>query len=350
MGEVVRMMKRGKFVGFYLRYYDATGQRRMRASGETTHAAALCKLREIEGVEATARRTGQPGEQPKRASTTPAPLTVAELCTAYLASNHVHVKDAAKYRTKSAYSLRPLIPLLGHLKLSALRRRDIERARDALSKRLKPNSVRAILRPLSAALSWAVLEEFIAASPMAKMKQPRRTHSTERLSEEEATTLLSRTQGGLRIAVALALRLGLRRGEIFGLRWTDLDLPRARATICRSYQSSTKTGKPRTLPMGAALVADLTAWRPQQPGSELVCPLGPASQRQLTALLHDVAGRRFDRPWHTLRHTFASLFIEAGGNILTLKELLGHSSLEMSLLYSHVAPATMAADMAKLKI
>ena len=350
MGEVVRMMKRGKFVGFYLRYYDAEGRRRMRASGETTHAAALLRLREIEGAEATTRRSGKAAVlkavQPKAA-----PRTVAALCEAYLADSHLHVKDAAQYRKKSAYSLKPLLALLGHLQLTTLHRRDIEKARDVLSRRLKPNSVRAVLRPLSAAFSWAVREELIAASPMAKLRQPRRTASTQRLSEEEATALLAQTHGALHIAIALGLRLGLRRGEIFGLRWQDVDLRRARVTVSRSYQSSTKNGKPRTLPLSPTMLTALNAWRAQQPlGCVQICPMGPAAQRTLTTLLHEVTGRLFDRPWHTLRHTFASLFIESGGSILSLKDLLGHSSLEMSLLYNHIAPAAMAADMAKLKI
>lgn len=349
MGEVIRQMKGKRFVGYYLRFYDATGKRRMRASGEATHAGALRKLREIEGAEATAERTGEPAPQPKNP---PPVLTVAELCAAYLQSSHYHVKDPAAYRQKSDYSLRSVLPLLGHIQLAALRRKDVERVRDILSKRLKPNSVRACLRPLSAALTWAVREEMIPASPMVGMRQPRRTQNTERLGQDEATALLTlaRESGGpMYVSVALALRQGLRRGEIFGLRWQDVNLAAGRLTVARSYTKTPKSGRPRTLPLAEGMARDLAEWRQQQPG-DLVCPLPARKQRRIVALLDKAVGRRFDRPWHVLRHSFASLFIESGGSIVALKELLGHSSLEMSLLYSHVAPAALAGDMAKLKL
>ena len=54
--------------------------------------------------------------------------------------------------------------------------------------------------------------------------------------------------------------------------------------------------------------------------------------------------------WHGLRHTFASNFIEQGGSILALKDMLGHSSLAMSLVYSHLAPSALAQDVEKMKL
>lgn len=354
MGEVIRQMRGGRLIGFYLRYYDATGRRRMRASGEATHAGALRRLREIEGLEATAQRTGRPAKQPASPSLSPA-LTVAELCATYLEGSHLHVKDPAAYRRAAAYSLKPILSLLGHIQVAELKRRDVERARDALGKRLKANSVRACLRPLSAALSWAVREELIPTSPLVGMRQPRRTQSTERLSHDEAKALLeaARKSGEpMYLAVALGLRQGLRLGEIFGLRWSDVDLLRGRLTVAQQRGGRTpKSGKPRTLPLTPEMLDDLRAWRRQsEPLASLVCALPVREWRGIVALLGKVAARRFVRPWHVLRHTFASLFIEAGGSIVALKELLGHSSLEMSLLYSHVAPAALAADMAKLRL
>ena len=348
MGEVIRQMKSGRFVGYYLRYYDSSGKRRMIASGVPTHADALRKLREIEGSEAAARRTGEPAVQPKALEA----LTVAEVCAAYLESSHFHVKDAGEYRKKSAYSLRAILQLLGHLQIAALKRKDVEKARDMLSKRLKANSVRACLRPLSAALTWAVREEYISTSPMSGMRQPRRTQSTDRLSQEEAAALLqvAREDGDLYVPVALALRQGLRRGEICGLRWCDVDLRNSRLTVARSYQGTPKNGKTRTLPLHVDMASDLAEWRQQQQPDDRVCPLSAREQRQISKLLGKITSRSFDRPWHVLRHTFASLFIESGGSIVALKEVLGHSTLEMSLLYSHVAPAALAADLSRLKI
>jgi hypothetical protein len=54
------------------------------------------------------------------------------------------------------------------------------------------------------------------------------------------------------------------------------------------------------------------------------------------------------KPWHALRHTFASHFMMAGGNILSLQKLLGHHDLSMTLIYSHLAPDFMATELARV--
>ena len=54
------------------------------------------------------------------------------------------------------------------------------------------------------------------------------------------------------------------------------------------------------------------------------------------------------RPWHSLRHTFASHYVMSGGNLLALQKILGHSKFEMTQIYSHLAPDYMAGEMARL--
>jgi site-specific recombinase XerD len=58
--------------------------------------------------------------------------------------------------------------------------------------------------------------------------------------------------------------------------------------------------------------------------------------------------RAIKRPWHALRHTFASHFMMRGGNILTLQKLLGHATLEMTLIYAHLSPDHLAGEIARL--
>lgn len=63
-----------------------------------------------------------------------------------------------------------------------------------------------------------------------------------------------------------------------------------------------------------------------------------------------IAGiRRLARPWHTLRHTFASHFIMQGGNILTLQKILGHADLRITMLYAHLAPDFLGEEMNRVK-
>ena len=69
----------------------------------------------------------------------------------------------------------------------------------------------------------------------------------------------------------------------------------------------------------------------------------------LYALLAAAGCRRMAHPWHVLRHTFASHFIMAGGNILTLQKILGHSDVKITLMYAHLAPDFLGDEMNRLK-
>lgn len=55
-----------------------------------------------------------------------------------------------------------------------------------------------------------------------------------------------------------------------------------------------------------------------------------------------------EREWHAMRHTFSSQFMMAGGNILTLQKLLGHGSVQMTMIYAHLAPDFMASEVARM--
>ena len=187
----------------------------------------------------------------------------------FLASAHPRAKDAERYRKAARYSLVRVLPVVGAIPLSKLRRRDLEGLRDKLMVRYKPNTLAAALSPLAAALTWAMRQELIPLSPMVGLKLPRKTSSTDRLSAEETGRLpeLARSQrtDAMRqtryVAVCLALRLGLRFGEIFGLRWGDIELPRRRVTVARSFDRTPKSGEPRTVPLPAPLVDELAQWR-----------------------------------------------------------------------------------------
>ena len=362
MGEVIK--KQGRF---YLRYYDEAGTRRMRACDASSHVEARRVLLKVEaGIASAERRLVEPER-----------LTVAELCQRFLASSHPRAKDAARYRQHAIYCLRPVLPLLGATSLDKLRRRDIESLRDRLGATYQPNTVRTFLGALSAVLSWGIKQEYLTVHPMQKLDLPKRQNSTDRLSAEQASQLLAVAKEralsctgrrrplhwSLYMVVALALRLGLRKGEALGLRWSDIDFTNARLTVARQLADcaaataagrwrTPKSGKSRSLPLPAALAEELRLWQAECPSTPagLVCPLGSTAMGTLGELLEAAHCPRFARPLHSLRHSFASLVIEHGGSILAVKEALGHSSLEMTLVYSHISPSALAADLAKLKL
>jgi site-specific recombinase XerD len=99
----------------------------------------------------------------------------------------------------------------------------------------------------------------------------------------------------------------------------------------------------------------LRAWRdrPNRDPSELVFPLegrmGQAYEtRSLAAFMQAAFGRVPAKVWHSHRHTFASHFVMAGGNILTLQKLLGHADIATTMIYAHMSPDHLAAEAARL--
>jgi integrase len=155
----------------------------------------------------------------------------------------------------------------------------------------------------------------------------------------------------------LALRTGLRKGELLGLRWRDLDLDTRRLTVARSYRSTPKGGKARHLSIPAACLPGLRAWQPECPPTAegLVFPVvngGSWSHKAMLGLpkLLQAAGVRVPaHPWHAMRHTFASHFVMQGGSILALQKILGHSDVKMTAIYAHLAPEFLGTEMDRLK-
>ena len=368
MGDIVRKIKNGRFVGWYVRYRDLDGRRKQRASHQPNQAQARRFLLEVEGRIARGV-VGIPERPP------PAP-TVEALCARWLAEyRSPKIKDLTRYRRHSQLGLRRVLPYLAKVQADQLTQRDIEHARDRLlGDYPAANTVRASLRPLSAALTWAVREGLVAKNPVRGVPLPRRVQSLEYLAAADAARLFRVAEAPARrgtcarglqawshfIAVALALHTGLRRGELMGLRWIDVDLDAQKLTIARSFATLPKGGQPRHLRLPSTLVPLLREWRAHCP----VTPegvLSPArfegrwqmscgrSDHGLKALLRAAGCPALQRGWHSLRHTFAAMFIRSGGHLLALQQILGHADVKMTLTYAHLAPDFLAHDMERIR-
>lgn len=95
-------------------------------------------------------------------------------------------------------------------------------------------------------------------------------------------------------------------GRDVGLRWQDVNIRNQRLTVARSYEALPKSGKPRTLPIPAALLEELSVWKEKCAPSAVVCPLGKMGMTAFQKLLLAAECPYFTRPWHALRHTFAT--------------------------------------------
>ena len=144
--------------------------------------------------------------------------------------------------------------------------------------------------------------------------------------------------------VLLGVNTGLRRGELLQLCWRDVDLQRRMLTV---RGEGAKTGQTRHVPLNSEAAQLLQAWKPAA-----LEPIGASSAVRMSTPLvaikkawaavlkaAKVTGFRF----HDLRHTFASKLVMAGVDLNTVRELLGHKSIAMTLRYAHLAPEHKAA-------
>ncbi|MBL9005047.1 MAG: tyrosine-type recombinase/integrase [Myxococcales bacterium] len=367
MGDIVKKMQGGKFIGWYMRYRDVDGRRKQRASHQPTRVLAKKLLVEIEARIARGLvGCPEPEPPPQRE------LTVAELCERYVTEyNRPRIKDIQLYRTEQRSALKRILPMLGGRLAGAVTPGDVRRLRDQLGTRFKPNTVMSTLRPLSTAYSWAKREGIVdCANPCVGVERPARESLLEFLDKDEIQKLLTALERKARassafrdwllyVTVAMTLRTGLRKGEVFGLRWQDLDLTTRRLDIARSYRLKPKSGHVRHLRLPSALAPLFLEWKTMCPKTDegLVFPvMGRWRLRMgrkidmlgLPEALAEIGVRPFKRAWHALRHTFASHFVMSGGSILTLQKILGHADIKMTLIYAHLAPDFLGEEMDRI--
>jgi len=155
------------------------------------------------------------------------------------------------------------------------------------------------------------------------------------LSVEEVNRLLEVADLSLYPILIVALNTGMRRGELFKLRWKDLDFKTGFLRVADS-----KNGEPRQIPMNDLLVQTLKQI-PRRLDSVYVFPGKTGNglvdiRKRFSRALSEAEIEDFK--FHDLRHTFASHLVMSGADLTTIKELLGHKSIEMTLRYSHLAP------------
>jgi integrase len=348
-------MKNGKFLGFYLRWYE-NGRRKQRASRQSTYAEARRMLQAIEGRIAR----GLAGlDEP------PAPVaTIAELSERFLVEySRPRVKDLDDYRRSARTALRRVLPLVGARAADGVTTAEIAKLRDVLSRRYAAGSVKVSLAFLHTLFSWAVREGILSHNPCRGVERPRPRALLEFLNMDDALRLLeySRAQAPqIFPMIATAIYTGLRKGELFGLSWRCVDLQARRLDVLRSGRKTPKGGQTRHLRLPAALVPILSAWQKRCPKSpeDLVFPVerrGVVNMGQsrdmldLGAILQAASCPALSRPWHALRHTFASHYVMAGGNILALQKILGHADIKMTLIYAHLAPDYLGDEMDRVR-
>lgn len=345
---------------WYCRYVDIDGKRKNRPTQQPTEALAGQFLAAVK-ARVGQGQVGIPSDSaaPRRATPAPA-LTLLQLVERYLQQAAPRSKDPERYRRVLRWTLgRHVLPELGALPLIALSAPVLEKLCERrLAQGYKPATVNSIVRNLSVLFTWARRVELYAGrNPATGLQRTVPAVAADYYTAAEVARLLATAQQqGLAAhsLVATAVYTGLRKGELFGLRWEDVCFAPAQLRVMRSYTSTPKSGRWRAIPIHPELAAILTEWQGARSHPELVFPIAGrmGTSRELgplRALLRRANLRGAARPFHALRHTFASHYVMAGGNLLALQKLLGHSRFEMTQIYSHLAPEYLASEVGRLR-
>jgi integrase len=195
-------------------------------------------------------------------------------------------------------------------------------------------------------MEWGKVSE----NPVKKVRLYREENARTRfLSEEEEASLLACCGPQLAPLVVTALNTGFRASELLSLTWSDVDFRRGVVTVRAGYA---KNGEARSVPMNDTLTMVLKSGTLHAAkGDQVFCNQHGQPYRSFrTAFEYAVrqAGIQ-DFSFHDLRYTFASRLVMAGVDLPTVKELLGHRDITMTLRYAHLSTDHKQAAVKKLE-
>lgn len=280
-------------------------------------------------------------------------ITLAELCEHFLSEyRRPRIKDMTTYRRTVRSILRQRVlsePLAGK-GVTELRPRDFEALRDSLVQRAYENSsINQTLKLLSTIYNWGQRSDlFDGRNPLSVVERMPEYMTAGHYSALELARIL--THPHCSTMVATAVYTGMRKGELYGLRWQDVSLDEACITVERSYHGTPKSGQARLIPIHPELLPLLRVWRQQSPQTplNLVFPvalkhgygMGRSDDgRELSQLLHAVGVPVCHRPWHAFRHSFATLLCEAGAARDAIERLLGHATTGSRITARYLHPS-----------
>ena len=196
---------------------------------------------------------------------------------------------------------------------------------------------------LNHALRLAVEWELLTVNPAQGAKLPRQSEGRTRyLSPTEFKAALEAAPDWMRAPMALAAFTGMRRGEILGLCWKDVDLDGQRV-----YLTETKNGTLRVLTLNQLAVQVLQSLPVGEPGQLVFPEVNAAHLSVYTRRVFASVGIE-DASFHSLRHTAASWLVMEGVDLYAVGRILGHKTPRMTQRYAHLSPGFMAAAVNKL--
>ena len=230
-----------------------------------------------------------------------------------------------------------LEPFFGEMDLKDITSQSIESYRakrlETGVKRSTTNRELALMKVMySKAIDWRYCPE----NPVRRLKLfAENDNQIERiLGPGEEKRLFEASAEHLRPILKVAIYTGMRRGEILGLKWDQVDFLRSQIRVER-----TKSGRTRFIPINSELMDTLKELKKRKGGGEYLFP-NPESGRSLQDVktAFKAACRRAGIKrlrFHDLRHTFGTRLVEAGIDLITVKALMGHSTVTVTERYTH---------------
>jgi integrase len=338
---------------------DGNGRRRQfRRRGFPTKTAAQQAMLEAQSLQLRGE-LANPGRR-----------TLENYLTQWLDAVQASLEPAAWTNYRNCLRLY-VLPRLGHVQLGLLTPltlssmyAELLRSGGRKGRPLSPTSARLVRGVVRKALNDAVQWGLLGTNPALRASVPKRRRVQLRVWSPEEAAVFVAAVGNDRLAACwlLALTAGLRRGELAGLRWEDLDLDRAalRVAVQRTTDSDynvvskePKASSRRGIALAEQMVLVLRRHRVRQAQERLaagpawhdtglvfVDELGRGYHPQRITDLFQEASAAAGLPrirLHDLRHTSATLALVAGVHPKIVQERLGHASIGMTLdIYSHV--------------
>src|SRR5215211_1570128 len=348
-----RRNKAGKIIGFVGAFFGPDGKRHWVSAKTKTEC-----WRKLNMAMADADRGTLPG---------PANLTVEQYLTSWLADSVKGTVSRATYDSYKRDVYYHIIPELGRRKLKELTSGNIRRLyRKMAEKGLKDRSIEYVHTTLRKSLKAAVVDRLINYNPtdgVRPIKTPTgAAKESKALAPYQVKVLLEETaESRFEALYVVAIYTGLRRGELLGLKWTDVDLDKGTLRVQRSldvdgtFKTPKNQAARRALKLTSRALEALKAHKVRQNAERLqagtrwqdhnlVFPntigkpmnAGNFYRREFQPLLKraGLLGEGFT--FHSLRHTFATTLAARGVHPSTAQKMLGHSDIRMTLaIYTH---------------
>ncbi len=315
---------------YWVRYADLTGKMVFESSGSD-------KFRVAEALLIKRKQAVKEGKLPEIAR------RIANHTFNELVSEYAKWAERQKsFRKSKIYLIKQLREAFGNIPLRCFNLMLLEQFQTAkLNMGRKPATANRLIATIShmftKAVEWGMVEEEILKRIRKVKLLPENNRRLRYLSSEECQKLIDSCDEHLKPIVITALNTGMRKEEILGLKWDNVDL---KAGFILLNQDQTKNSERKEIPINQTLRETLEG---------VVSQFEYVFVNPLTGKRYDNVKRSFnsalkkaeirDFKFHDQRHTFASHLVMAGIDLVTIKELLGHKDLKMTLRYSHLAPS-----------